>query len=80
MGPDELLHHFSCVKLGGFAAVDRHHLDFMFEGFFKTNYEKVKTLFNFILRGLKYFCCRTKCYFAQCLPLNMTVSAPIVVL
>ena len=42
-------------------------LDLMFKGFCKTNYEKVK-------RGVKiYFCCRTKCYFAQCLPLNLTV-------
>ena len=48
----------------------------MFEVFFKTNYEKVKALFRF--EGSKYFFSYgTKCYFAQSLPLNMTVLTPI---
>ena len=51
----------------------------MFEGFFvKTTYEKVKTLFHF--KGSKvFFRYHTKCYFAQRLLLNLTVSTPIAV-
>ena len=45
-------------------------IDFMFEGFFKTNYKKIKTLYRFEGSKLVFSCYRTKCYFAQCLPLN----------
>ena len=39
--------------------------------FFKTNHKKVKRRLHF--EGSKvFFCCPTKCYFAQCLPFNLT--------
>ena len=48
------------------------------EGFFKTNFDKVKTLLNFE-RSKVFFCYHTKCHLAQCLPLNLTISTRIVV-
>ena len=46
---------------------------------FKTSYEKVKTHFHFEGSKVFFLLDRTKCYFAQCLPLNLTVSIAIVV-
>ena len=62
--PSEGLYPYPCIHFRKF--------------FFKTHYEKVIALFHFVGSKL-FFSCRTKCYGAQCLPFNHTVSNPIVV-